>query len=251
LTCGFALKLGHHGGVDVERGLLRPPTIRPAALAEAKAAQVIRGLRAYPRATQRGRWLPPRAIPGFTRESKLSRLGTIIPTGSIGFGLGRPTSWCSGSSLRSTTMSSEMSDGHPAPQEHLRGRSFAPGNPGRRPGSKNKITRVAEALLRGEEAELVRKAVELAKAGDVPMLKFLLDRILAKQRRIELELPEVTVAADAVHATGAVLDAVGTGQITASEGAALAAIVETYTRSIDVHELVSRVEKLEKARKND
>jgi hypothetical protein len=34
-------------------------------------------------------------------------------------------------------------------------------------GSKNKSTLVAEALLRGEETALLRKAIELAKAGDV------------------------------------------------------------------------------------
>ena len=44
----------------------------------------------------------------------------------------------------------------------------------------NQTTLVAEALLKDEETALVRKAIELAKAGDVQMLKFLLDRILPK-----------------------------------------------------------------------
>jgi hypothetical protein len=43
-----------------------------------------------------------------------------------------------------------------------RGRPFAKGNGGRRPGSRNRSTLVAEALLRDEEAELVRKGIELA-----------------------------------------------------------------------------------------
>jgi hypothetical protein len=146
-------------------------------------------------------------------------------------------------------MSSEMSDGHPAPQEHPRGRSFAPGNPGRRPGSKNKITRVAEALLRGEESELVRKAVELAKAGDVPMLKFLLDRILPKQRHIELELPEVKFASDAVDALGAVLDAVCSAKIAPREGAEVAMLLGLYSRAIDVADHERRLEAIETALK--
>ena len=70
---------------------------------------------------------------------------------------------------------------HPGPPEPIkvpatRGRPFAPGNAGRKPGSKNGTTLVASALLEGEAEELVRKAVELAKAGDVAMLKFLLDQ---------------------------------------------------------------------------
>ena len=59
-----------------------------------------------------------------------------------------------------------------------RGRPFNTGNPGRRPGSKNRTTVVSEALLRGEATELVRKAIELAKGGNVPMLKVLVERIL-------------------------------------------------------------------------
>jgi hypothetical protein len=54
----------------------------------------------------------------------------------------------------------------------VRGRPFVNGNPGRKPGSKNRATVVASALLDGEAEELVRKAVELAKAGNVVMLKF-------------------------------------------------------------------------------
>jgi hypothetical protein len=46
-----------------------------------------------------------------------------------------------------------------------RGRPFANGNPGRKRGSKNRTTIVATALVDGEAEELVRKAVELAKAG--------------------------------------------------------------------------------------
>jgi hypothetical protein len=142
-------------------------------------------------------------------------------------------------------MSSEMSEGHPAPQQQLRGRPFTPGNPGRRPGSKNKTTRVAEALLKDEESELVRKAIELAKAGDVPMLKFLLDRILPKQRRIELELPEVKFASDAVDALGAVLDAVCSGEIEPREGAEVAMLLGLYSRAIDVADHEKRLEAIE------
>jgi hypothetical protein len=74
---------------------------------------------------------------------------------------------------------------HPNPQPHsrVRGHPFEKGNGGRRPGSRNRTTVVAEALLKGEEVELVRKGVELAKAGDVQMLKFLLDRIPLRVRR--------------------------------------------------------------------
>jgi hypothetical protein len=56
--------------------------------------------------------------------------------------------------------------------EFTRGRPFAKGNPGRPRGSKNRTTAIAQALLADEETELVRKGIEVAKAGDVQMLKW-------------------------------------------------------------------------------
>ena len=137
----------------------------------------------------------------------------------------------------------------PSPEFSLvsatRGRPFAKGNSGRKPGSKNRTTVVAAALLEGEAEELVRKAVDIAKAGDVVMLKFLLSRILPRERAINLDLPAMNFADDAVAVLGAVFDAVTEGRITASEGAALASLIDTYTRAIDMADVVKRLEFLE------
>ena len=81
-----------------------------------------------------------------------------------------------------TANSNGAGDLHPQMPSRAPGRPFQKGNGGRRPGSRNRTSLVAEALLKGEETELVRKAIELAKAGDTQMLKFLLDRILPKDR---------------------------------------------------------------------
>ena len=128
----------------------------------------------------------------------------------------------------------------------VRGRPFEKGNGGRKPGSKNKTTLVAEALLKGEEDELVRKAIELAKAGDVQMLKFLLDRILPKERSVRIDLPLMERSDDAVDALGAIINAVANGEITPGEGAALATLVEGYARAINIHELESRLDTMER-----
>ena len=89
---------------------------------------------------------------------------------------------------------------NPQPLSRVRGRPFEKGNGGRRPGSKNRTTIVAEALLKGEELELVQKAIELAKAGDTQMLKFLLDRVLPKERSVRVDLPAMDRSSDAVDA---------------------------------------------------
>lgn len=135
---------------------------------------------------------------------------------------------------------------NPRPLSRVRGRPFEKGNGGRRPGSKNRTTIVAEALLKGEEVELVQKAIELAKAGDTQMLKFLLDRILPKERSVRVDLPAMDRSSDAVDALAAVIDAVGAGQIAPSEAAALASLVAAYARILDVAEFEERLENIEK-----
>lgn len=121
-----------------------------------------------------------------------------------------------------------------------RGRPFEKGNPGRPPGSKNRTTIVAAALLDGEAEDLVRRAIELAKAGDVAMLKFLLGRMLPRERRIQFDLPP-----DAVEALGAIMAAVSEGKITPAEAANLATLVNCYTHAVDLADVVKRFDQLE------
>jgi Family of unknown function (DUF5681) len=53
------------------------------------------------------------------------------------------------------------------------------GNPaGKAKGTRNKVTLAIEALLDGEAEALTRKAIELAKAGDMAALRLCLDRIV-------------------------------------------------------------------------
>jgi hypothetical protein len=127
----------------------------------------------------------------------------------------------------------------------IRGRPFAKGNSGRRPGSRNTTTLVAEALLKSEETELVRKAIELAKAGDVQMLKFLLDRILPKARSVCVDLPPMDHASDAIDAIGKIIEAAGTGQIAPTEAATLASLLEASARIFNIAELGQRLYKAE------
>jgi hypothetical protein len=130
-----------------------------------------------------------------------------------------------------------------------RGRPFQKGNAGRTPGSRNRTTVVAEALLKDEENELVRKAIELAKAGDVQMLKFLLDRILPKERLVRVHLPPIDHASDAVDALGAIIEAVSTGRIAPNEGSTLITLIAAYAQTINAADLELRLADIEKRQK--
>jgi hypothetical protein len=127
----------------------------------------------------------------------------------------------------------------------VRGRPFAKGNGGRRPGSKNKNSLILASLSDGEQEELLRKGYELANAGNVPMLKLFLGRILPRERAIRIDLPQMQFADDAVEALGAILRAVSEGLIKPGEGADLANLVNSYARAIDIADLVRRIDTLE------
>lgn len=139
----------------------------------------------------------------------------------------------------------------PNPQGHsrARGRPFEKGNGGRRPGSRNRTTLVAEALLEGEEVELVRKAIELAKAGDTQMLRFLLDRILPKDRSVHIELPAMDRSSDAADLLATIIDAVAAGHIAPSEAAAMTSLVAARARIMHDAELQVRLNDLERRQK--
>ncbi len=126
-----------------------------------------------------------------------------------------------------------------------RGRPFPKGNPGRKPGSKNRSTLLAAALMEGEIEALLRTAIQLARAGNVPMLKFLLSRTLPRDRPVKLDLPDMVFADDGVEALGCVMRAVSEGAITPGEGAALATIVKSYTDAIDNADVVKRLDAIE------
>jgi hypothetical protein len=127
----------------------------------------------------------------------------------------------------------------------VRGRPFARGNGGRRPGSKNQSTLILAALSDGDKEELVRKGLEIAKAGDVSMLKFFLSRMLPRERPIRIDLPQMEFADDAVEALGSIVRAVSEGLISPSEGADVANLVNSYARAIDMADVLKRLDALE------
>jgi hypothetical protein len=122
------------------------------------------------------------------------------------------------------------------------GRPFQKGNPGRKRGSKNKSTLLAAGLAAEQGEEILRKAIELAMGGNVAMIKFLLDRVLPKERAIQLELPPLTYAPDSVDAMAKIVDAVSSGRISPREAADLTQVVSAFTRAIDVSEVQNEVD---------
>ncbi|WP_348638323.1 DUF5681 domain-containing protein [Bradyrhizobium sp. ISRA463] len=120
--------------------------------------------------------------------------------------------------------------------------------PGRPRGSRNKRTVALEALFEGEAEAIARKAIELAKAGDSPAIKMVIDRLapVRKGARIELpDFPRVKTLADVPAAHAFLINAVAKGRISPEEGAAIAATLDRYCSAVDTVELERRVAAIE------
>jgi hypothetical protein len=131
----------------------------------------------------------------------------------------------------------------------FRGR-FGHGNPGKQPGSRPRASLAAEALLDGETEALTRKAIELALNGDTVALRLCLDRIIParKSRPVELGLPSVRDAQSAQTALAQIIAATANAEIAPDEAQAVAGLVESYRRGVELTDLDVRLKKLEDAR---
>jgi hypothetical protein len=123
------------------------------------------------------------------------------------------------------------------------------GNPaGKVKGTRNATTIAMEALLDGESEALTRKAIELAKAGDMTAIRLCLERILPprKDRPVAFTLPTITSAKDALSALSALLTAVSIGELTPSEAAEVGKLVDGYVKATETNDLAERLGRLEK-----
>ena len=77
------------------------------------------------------------------------------------------------------------------------------------------------------------------------MLKFFLDRILPKDRPVKIDLPRIEGRSSVVAAYAAIMKAVGAGEITPSEGNAVAVLLASGSKFIDDVEVVARLRKIE------
>jgi hypothetical protein len=98
---------------------------------------------------------------------------------------------------------------------------------------------------------ITRKAVELAKAGDLAAIRVCLDRMVPprRDRTVAFELPKMETAADMVKASAALLEAVASGELTPSEAAELGRLVEAHVKAIEATAFEERLARLEEQRR--
>jgi hypothetical protein len=122
------------------------------------------------------------------------------------------------------------------------------GNPAGRPrGSRNRATLLMESLLADDAEAIGRKAIEMAKQGDMPAIRLCMDRLAParKGEPVAFELPPLDKPADSVAAAAEIVAAVAAGELTPSEAADLAKVVDVYVRAIATKAFDERLTKLE------
>ena len=96
---------------------------------------------------------------------------------------------------------------------------------------------------------IARKIIELAKAGDMQALRLCMDRLAPPRRDspVAFNLPEMNTVSDAVLAMGALVRAVAEGDLTPTEAAEVARMVQAFAKIIETAEFEERIRKLEEA----
>jgi hypothetical protein len=123
------------------------------------------------------------------------------------------------------------------------------GNPAGRPrGARNRTTMLLQNLLEDDGEALARKAIDLAKGGDLVALRMCMDRLMParKHEPVAFELPRLDTAADTVTAAATIVAGVAAGELAPAEAADIAKAVDIYVRALATQAFEERLAKLER-----
>jgi len=122
------------------------------------------------------------------------------------------------------------------------------GNPAGKPkGTRHKITMAMQELLDDEAETLTRKAIDMAKGGDLVAMRLCLERLHPpiKGRTIKLDLPPINSLDDVLKGHSVIAESLAEGEITPDEAATVASVLEVKRRTIETVELEQRLAKIE------
>lgn len=128
------------------------------------------------------------------------------------------------------------------------------GNPAGKPrGTRHKATQAVMALLGDEAEQITRVCIAAALGGDLVAVRLILERLCppARERPLNIELPNVATVEGIAEAQGAVVEAVAAGDILPGEAATLSTILENRRKSLETLELEARIVALEAVRDAD
>lgn len=123
-----------------------------------------------------------------------------------------------------------------------RGR-FAPGNGGRKPGSRNRVNARLDHIFSKDAATVAEATIKAAKSGDTVAMRLVLERAFPapKDRHLQpIELPE-----SPPEAAAAIVRAVAGGDLAPSDGERLMALTKARAELASLEEIERRLTALE------
>ena len=128
------------------------------------------------------------------------------------------------------------------------------GNPAGRPrGARNQATLLIQNLLADDAEAIGRKAIEMAKSGDLAAIRLCMDRLAParKDEPVAYELPPIEKPADSVAATASIVAAVAAGELTPSQAAEVSKVIDIHVRALENKGFDERLTKLENQRRQN
>jgi len=107
---------------------------------------------------------------------------------------------------------------------------------------------LAESLLDGDAAALVRTAIERAKKGDGVALRLCMERLLPvkRERTITIDLPPITSPEGAKQAMASIIASAARGELSPTEASQFSEMIHAYIRAAEGTDFEKRLEELER-----
>jgi hypothetical protein len=149
----------------------------------------------------------------------------------------------------------------PAPEPRDANGRFGPGNaggPGRPKGKGYELQRAAQDAVSAEHIQaLMRKALRMGLEGNLPALKFVIERTCGRAPEMtvpmaptDLALPSLRTAENCAAALDRILAAINAGTIGQSAARVMIDVVHARLKAIEVKDLGDRLAELEEQTRN-
>ena len=131
------------------------------------------------------------------------------------------------------------------------GRPWAKGQSGNPKGkprgawSRSTVGATLAGVLARKGKGVLKKAIEVALAGDVSAMRLILERCLPKERLVVLPLPKIRNAQDAMQALAIRMDHASEGALTPAEAANLSALARSYVEIAELCEIKEKLANIE------
>jgi hypothetical protein len=122
------------------------------------------------------------------------------------------------------------------------------GNPAGKPkGTKNRATLLALAAMEGELDAIVKSIISAAKSGDMTAARLVVDKLIpvAKDRPMEITLPDMTDIQGCLDAQTTIINAVSAGELLSGEGECLTGMIDSKRKSYETLALEDRLKAIE------